>query len=188
MLTSVAQQEDLIYQGASAGKTTGYIAIGMGYGKIDTLNSFILNLKIGNYKNMRNGWLADATIQITEERNDKKDSLPYSYFIFQMGAGYSIIPYKKSGLTIATTITSGIGFLMRTYEQVDDTEDNSNTTLTHIYPYLEPTLTISYTIKPDISLGLSSSYRITTGIDNTKDLPFNALNGMNLQAKLIFGF
>lgn len=177
-----AQQNDLVY----SGDAKGYIAMGMGFSKLDTLNSFYLNFKFGSYHNMQNGWLADFTIQVSEETQGIYDTLPYSFFAFQMGGGYSVIPFKKSGFVLSTSITGGIGFLMRTYQQEE--EEEANTSFTKTYLYAEPTLTISYTVSENISIGISSAYRQTLSLGSSKIIDPQALNGLNYQAKLIFGF
>lgn len=186
-VTSYAQQDDLIYNGGKYGKSTPYINVGMGYVKLDTLNCLLINLKVGNYLNLHSGWLADISIQVSEETQERKlDAIPYSFFAFQMGGGYSIIPYKKSKFVLSTSLTGGLGFLMRTYQQIEN--EDPNTSLTHFYLYAEPTIMGSYTITDGISFGLSSSYRITPNKGSKTVIRPEALDGLNVQLRLNLGF
>jgi len=185
-ISCYAQQDDLIYRGRS----TSYLDLGMGYTKLDTINCFVLSLKYGDNMEMRRGWLVDATIQLSEQIKDtSKEKLPFTYFVFQLGGGYTLIPFHKYGFVLSTSIIGGIGLLTRTYQEVDNNNENTNShfTLARLYGYAEPTITGSYTVTKGVSLGISTSYRITTGTAS-HDLESRALNAISVQARLIFGF
>jgi hypothetical protein len=187
LLQAQEAPKDLIYNGKPGIINSPFLMTGIGGTKIDTLQAVTFSLKFGSIQNFKTGWAFDVSLQITEDSQDKlRSNLYYNYITAQAGMGYYIVPFHKYNITVLAGATGGIGALMQSYTNYDDTNDSGDS-FTKVYLYLEPSVHLLYSLSNGFSLGATTNYRVATHCSNT-GLARNALNSLNIQAEILLGF